>query len=99
MSRALRRHPIASRPKPGRRPTIGPRPGPRPPSGRRGRLAFLRPRWIEDIINELKKVTWPTWADTRYLTIVVILVAASVGFMLAGIDLFFNWLIGHTLLR
>lgn len=99
MSRALRRHPMTSKPKPGRRPVVGPRPGSRPPSAPRGPLGFLRPRWLEDIISELRKVTWPSGADTRYLTIVVILVAASVGLMLAGIDLFFNWAIEHTLLR
>jgi preprotein translocase SecE subunit len=95
----MRRHPVAAKPKAGRRPVVVPRPGTRPPSGPRGLLGLLRPRWAEDIIGELRKVTWPSMADTRYLTIVVILVAASVGLMLAGIDLFFNWFIEHTLLR
>lgn len=99
MSRALRRHPISAKPKAGRKPVVAPRPGPRPPAAPRGPLGFLRPRWAEDIIGELRKVTWPTWADTRYLTFVVILVAASVGLMLAGIDLFFSWVMEHTLLR
>jgi len=92
---------MVTRPRASRRPVVTPRtrPGPRPPSASRGPLGFLRPRWAEDIIGELRKVTWPSWADTRYLTFVVILVAASVGLMLAGIDLFFNWLIEHTLLR
>jgi preprotein translocase SecE subunit len=100
MSRALRRHPVAAKPKAGRRrPVVVPRQAARPPAGPRGLLGLLRPRWAEDIIGELRKVTWPSMADTRYLTIVVILVAASVGLMLAGIDLFFNWFIEHTLLR
>ena len=99
MSRAIRRHPVSAKPKASRRPVVAPRPSPRPPSGPRGPLGFLRPRWAEDIIGELRKVSWPSMADTRYLTFVVILVAATVGLMLAGIDLFFSWVIEHTLLR
>jgi len=66
---------------------------------RRGFLAFLRPRWVEDIINELRKVTWPTRQDTVNLTMVVIVVSLAVGLALGGIDLLFSWFIEHTLLR
>jgi len=52
-----------------------------------------------DIINELRKVTWPSGADTRYLTIVVLIVSAAFGLFLGGVDLFFNWFIENTLLR
>ena len=92
---------MITRPRPGQRPITAPRPRPgqRPAGGPRGLLGLLRPRWAEDIISELRKVTWPSWADTRYLTFVVIVVALSVGLLLAGIDLFFNWLIEQTLLR
>jgi preprotein translocase subunit SecE len=54
---------------------------------------------MEDITSELKKVTWPTRDETIYLTTVVIVVAVSVGIVLGGIDLFFNWLIDRLLLR
>jgi preprotein translocase subunit SecE len=70
-----------------------------PPRQRRGFLAFLRPRWMEDIINELRKVTWPTRQDTVNLTMVVVVVSLAVGFALGGIDLLFNWIIENTLLR
>jgi preprotein translocase subunit SecE len=70
-----------------------------PPRQRRGFLAFLRPRWVEDIISELRKVTWPTRQDTVNLTMVVIVVSVTVGLALGGIDLLFNWLIENTLLR
>lgn len=54
----------------------------------------LTPRFIGDIISELRKVTWPTFAETRYLTFVVAIVAIAVGFLLGGVDLFFGWIIG-----
>jgi len=57
------------------------------------------PKWIEETISELKKVTWPTMAETRYLATVVIIVALVVGSMLGIIDIFFNWMIDKLLLR
>jgi len=54
---------------------------------------------MDDIISELKKVTWPSWTETRYLTMVVIIVAVVVGAALGIIDIFFNWLIDRLLLR
>lgn len=105
MSRATRRHPSRSgggrqqaaraavpRPTPPRRPAGEGRDG-------RGRSSALRLKWAEDIINELRKVTWPSWQETRYLTLVVLVVAAAVGLFLGGVDLFFNWVIEHTLLN
>ena len=62
-------------------------------------MGILRPRWAEEIISELRKVTWPSMEDTRYLTFVVLVVAAAFGVFLGGIDMFFNWAIENTLLR
>lgn len=53
---------------------------------------------MEDIISELKKVTWPSKDETVYLTTVVIIVAVTVGAALGIIDIFFNWLIDRLLL-
>ena len=67
-----------------------------PTRRRRNPFAFLgriQPRFIGDIFSELRKVTWPTVAETRYLTIVVAIVAVSVGLVLGGIDLAFGWAI------
>ena len=101
MSRALRRHPPDAKGKQ-RRPVAmpqGPK-GPRqPPQQRRGFFGRLRPRWLEDIISELRKVTWPTRQETANLTMVVVVVSVAVGLALGGIDLLFNWLIENTLLR
>ena len=102
MGRALRRHPVTS--KPGRQqraPTVrtgAPRRG-QSQQHSRGIMGILRPKWAEDIISELRKVTWPSREETWNLTWVVVLVAASFGLFLGGVDMFFNWAIDHTLLR
>lgn len=75
-----------------------PAPGaPVPAAGpRRGRFSFFRkfePRFIADIVSELKKVTWPTFGETRYLTVVVAIVALAVGILLGGVDIVFGWVI------
>jgi preprotein translocase subunit SecE len=72
--------------------------GARPTAPKRG----LRPRvpgWLEEIISELRKVTWPTREDTVYLAWVVIVVAVFVGILLGAIDIFFNQLVDRLLLR
>ena len=62
-------------------------------------MGLLRPRWAEDIIGELRKVTWPSREETWYLTVVVLIVAGAAGVFLGGVDMFFNWVIENTLLR
>ena len=105
MSRALRRHPVTSqagRQGAAKAPAIrtgGGRRQPRETRERRGLIGLVRPRWAEDIVSELRKVTWPTREETWNLTWVVVLVAGVVGAFLGGIDMFFNWLIEQTLLR
>ena len=102
MSRALRRHPQGSkRNRRGREPkaqAISPstRPQRQKESSSGGRS--FRLTWATDIISELQKVTWPTAADTRYLTIVVLVVSAAFAIFLGGVDIFFNWFIENTLL-
>lgn len=106
MSRAMRRHPVRSGGGRGRQPPARaavPRPTPpRRPSqeGRdgRGSSGAFRLKWAGDIINELRKVTWPSWQETRYLTFVVLIVATAIGLFLGGVDLLFNWFIDNTLL-
>lgn len=86
------------------RPAAPPVRGPAAPSAektapvrrRRGPFSFLgrlTPRFIGDVISELRKVTWPTFSETRYLTLVVAVVAVAVGFLLGGVDIFFGWII------
>jgi preprotein translocase SecE subunit len=66
---------------------------PAAPRRRLPRIRRLLPRAVADIWSELRKVTWPSLEDTRYLTIVVSIVAVSVGIFLGGIDLLFGWMI------
>ena len=56
-------------------------------------LAKLQPSFIADIVSELRKVTWPSFAETRYLTTVVAIVAGIMGLFLGGLDLAFGWAI------
>jgi preprotein translocase subunit SecE len=52
-----------------------------------------------DILSELRKVTWPTRAETMHLTIVVIVVSILFGVILGGADLIFSWVVEQTILR
>src|SRR5688572_19289851 len=56
----------------------------------RWRRMVPRPQFLVDIVSELKKVTWPTLSETRYLSTVVIIVAVVIGILLGGIDLLFG---------
>lgn len=56
-----------------------------------GLLARLRStrlgRFILDAYYELRhKVTWPTWQEARNMTVVVIILSAIIGAILAGVD-------------
>jgi preprotein translocase subunit SecE len=103
MSRALRRHPVVSTTPSGPARAQAIRPGARRPQReareKRGLVGLIRPRWAEDIIAELRKVTWPSREETWYLTVVVLVVAGAAGVFLGGVDMFFTWAIEHTLLR
>ena len=81
-------------------PTVRPRRGVRPSGQRRerGRLYRLtHPRFISEVIEELRKVTWPSQAETRNLTTVVVIVAAAAAVYLAAVDIAFNRLLENVL--
>ena len=42
-------------------------------------------------LGEIRKVTWPTWADTKRMTLVVVVVVAVFAVILAGFDLVWGW--------
>ena len=71
------------------------RPAPAPPrrSNPFGFLSKLQPKFVGDVISELRKVTWPSFNEVRYLTFVVAIVAVAVGLFLGGLDLLFGWII------
>ncbi len=104
MSRAVRRQQAAApKQRPTKRPSLGGGPrqtrGARPPSERRRWFRPRVPRWLEEIVSELRKVSWPTRDETVYLSVVVIIVSLAVGTFLGVTDIFFNWLIDRLLLR
>lgn len=83
-----------------RRPTAVRPPVQRAPTVRRG--APPQPQWaripfVRDIVEELRKVTWPTREETIRLTILVIAVSVAVGVMLGLVDLLFAALMNRLL--
>ncbi|MEW5850422.1 MAG: preprotein translocase subunit SecE [Myxococcota bacterium] len=47
----------------------------------------------QEVVAELRKVTWPTAAETRAATVVVIVTSVAVSLVLGAFDLGFNWVI------
>jgi preprotein translocase subunit SecE len=108
MSRAMRRQQLISKPpakSPGFKPS-GPRPQKKQQTAaqveaarKRGFFDRMVPGYVRDIISELKKVSWPSREETTRLTVAVIVVAVTIGALLGGVDLGFNWLVDNTILR
>ena len=73
-------------------------PGGPPPRGPAGRTSLGLPRFLTEIITELRKVVWPTRDDVVYLTVVVVVVTLILGAILGAIDIGFGWFIEKTLL-
>jgi preprotein translocase subunit SecE len=101
-NRAGRRQQLKE-PKPGRsagRPSLPKSSGPKQPlrAGGGGVLAW-RPRFVMDVISELRKVVWPSREDTLHLAVVVVIVTIIFGAILGAIDIGFGWLIDKTLLN
>jgi len=67
-------------------------------AGAGGVLAW-RPRFVMDIISELRKVVWPSREDTLHLAVVVVIVTIIFGAVLGLIDIGFGWVIDKTLLN
>lgn len=53
--------------------------------------------WITQCVDELTKVTWPNWDETREQTVIVVIFAVLVSICLALFDLVFKWLTGLIL--
>jgi preprotein translocase subunit SecE len=47
----------------------------------------VNPNFATDVVNELKKVTWPTKAETIRLTTIVIIVSLIIGIYVGIIDI------------
>lgn len=46
--------------------------------------------YINEVVGELKKVTWPTKKQTINMTVVVVAISVIVALYLAGIDFILN---------
>jgi preprotein translocase subunit SecE len=104
MSRAVRRGQPQNQAESSLRRPLGPRTprqtrGAKPPTQQRRGFRLKVPGFLEDILSELKKVTWPTRQETAYLTMVVIIVAVAAGIILGVVDVIFSWLIDQLLLK
>jgi preprotein translocase subunit SecE len=111
MSRAMRRQPLVQKPPaktPGFRPSGRPAKKTAATAAAAAEAARKRTfieripilgRPAQDIVNELKKVTWPTREETTRLTVAVLAVTITIGLLLGGVDIGFNWLADNTLLR
>jgi preprotein translocase SecE subunit len=51
-------------------------------------------RFLAEAVSELRKVTWPTFAQTRNLTVLVFAISAAVGVFVAVWDTIFKGVIG-----
>lgn len=45
--------------------------------------------FFQEVVAELKKVTWPTRQETIKLTLVVLTVSAIIGLFVGGLDILF----------
>ena len=53
-------------------------------------------RFVAEAISELRKVSWPTVAQTRNLTVLVFAVSIAVGVFVAVCDQLFQGVIGFV---
>lgn len=56
-------------------------------------------QYIKEVIQELKKVTWPSWEELKGSTIVVIFFSFVMGLYIAGLDFGLSFLIEKFLGR
>lgn len=46
-------------------------------------------KFFQEVVSELKKVTWPTQKESTRLTIAVIVISLGVGIFIGGLDILF----------
>jgi len=55
--------------------------------------------FVQEVVAELKKVSWPTFEQTRNMTILVIVVTILMGVYIGGADFLFSRLMAAVLTR
>ena len=56
-------------------------------------------QYIKEVVQEMKKVTWPTWEELKGSTLVVILFSIIMGFYIVGLDFGLSWIVEKFLGR
>ncbi|MCI6874029.1 MULTISPECIES: preprotein translocase subunit SecE [Hallerella] len=56
-------------------------------------------QYIKEVIQEMKKVTWPTWEELKGSTLVVMLFSVIMGCYIAAIDLGLSFIVDKLLGR
>ena len=56
-------------------------------------------QYVKESIQELKKVTWPTWEELKGSTLVVMLFSVIMGLYIAGLDVGLSWVIDKIMGR
>ncbi|WP_298768523.1 preprotein translocase subunit SecE [uncultured Fibrobacter sp.] len=56
-------------------------------------------QYVRESIEELKKVTWPTWEELKGSTLVVMLFSVIMGLYIAGLDVGLSWIVDKIMGR
>lgn len=56
-------------------------------------------QYVRESIEELKKVTWPTWEELKGSTLVVMLFSVIMGVYIAGLDVGLSWIVDKIMGR
>ena len=48
-------------------------------------------KWFREMMAELKKVVWPTFAKIKQNTLIVIIYVLVIGVVIWGLDMLFGW--------
>ncbi len=56
-------------------------------------------QYVKECIQELKKVTWPTWEELKGSTLVVMLFSVIMGLYIAGLDFVFSFVVNQIMGR
>ena len=52
-------------------------------------------RYLDEVVSELRKVSWPTREQVRNLTVLVFVVSFAIGLYITALDFFFAAAIGR----
>ena len=56
-------------------------------------------QYVKESIQELKKVTWPTWEELKGSTLVVMIFSVIMGLYSAGLDVVFSMIVDKIMGR